>query len=1706
MTRTELAQSVSTPAFARFGLAGVNQNLRQVVRAVLSLSLLACGFASAAVIQFSGGPTTTVADTEIYFSPKTGEVTTGITGDSQFGISNAFGQLALAFNLLPDNSMVVGPNPLDPSILSVARLKTGTLIGPSSVFDNTEYILAESTGFLGNWNDLGTDYFGFLLKDSDGIHYGWANITVLADYNVTLNGFAYETTPNVGILAGASSSVPEASSFILCGLGILAVLCTLRNKARSLAAVAVSAVAISQVSTAQALPGETDPIGKRLMQFRSDYFLSVLPENTAQRGTTREMSVSFGENPFSATSTYSQWNGDDFPAGRQHQMVSGRIVASDHDQAVKIYADGSQIGVNMFGASSANTWFGSVLPRFNRAMPAGNASATVDFIAAAAGDLDRAIDASGNYHDEVVIAYVGSDNNVKLAVLDYSNNIVDIHTGNLTPVPPTVIQIGVAGLNFDPTLMAGVEGPATSNPQTKILPGDNIVAVTVGDFDGDNADEIAVAFVTDAQTLAVQTFRYRAGTNPTISQLGSQTVNPVPQTGVGPALEQGAMAANVTMTAGDFYGAGKDQVAIGFMQWRRDENPFSEFYYGRWAVAPRFVVNVLSASSQNTQLAVNATPGYPTLLSIDAQYLPAVPHQVTISGAPNAWNILNGTWDTFVTADGKIQINLDSSAVVSNLNGPLTLSLSKPVTLPGGSQPLVIDPQNYLYTPPPTAPNVHFSTFDYNIQWTMPKLQLVSGLFKFDPANQFTFSRRELAAVYSMPQFCFEANGPNTPLTCNFSDYPAPYAIATSFYTIDSTSAGAAKFSQDAIIPVYAPTATDYSWNQFTATAGAFRGGTVIGSDGTAIKPPVWQVAVSAGYNSAKAQIYIQELNGTSVNSATAEDITLNAVDNVMRPGIVNFDPWGNSVYLGAPVRFSTSQVHTPITILEEPPKHTAWLDLGQGASIQNINRNDGFTVQFQSSSSQQVNTSSTTISSSTFTSTNTVSAGASVKLDLFGAVKDTTSVQDTAKFSYDYEQNKSAYNSGTASTTYSSLAQTDHDDYIRAQVQDLNVWRYRVYGSKGNSGGSLFYDLTFPGKPHDASGPGLSMDWYNPVHENGNILSYPALPASGLPDDVGPAYTVNGAVPPALSNGVMFGGNGSSYCFGGVDGPQTVTFASVTQATDTVGTSKTNSWDNDTKVATKFKVGDFSGNASWEGDFGKKQSWSSTTSTDNQTSGSTSVIFNVDFGDDTQGYNMLPVVYNSDSGVLKFKQYVDIPTTTSTGDCVAGGKFWTDNYGGAPDPALNLPFRFSYVSYSKSNDTTTWELNTTIQREQMRGFFIEDPNKSELESTDGNDVYTPISSNPPVGSTVRLAARVYNYSVGSANNAINTVVTFSAAPYDEERDNEIACGVPPVPQTGQVCAPSTRIPIGSTTIAQIPSWTNGQNWVEAGYNWTIPADLITKYGATSFRIYVNLTYPQTELVPPQLACLANSAGACPKNMVTNSSDPNWDPTRPGQNNEGWGLISVSAASTTTGVSATAAPIVRRSLKAVSDSLAGVDSADKLRTGLMTVYLGSNVKLRVKAVGELTSFEEQQKALVYDGTDANRKLIAGKMLRGAKTTGSYAWFQWRPQSLGLHPLTLELMEPNDDPKKGDNVAKLSVLVIRNPADVNGDGRVDTRDISMIEKETGKSPATSSCGKACDVNGDGLIGSADLQRVVPFCDHASCQIQESAQSRKKAAKR
>jgi hypothetical protein len=115
-----------------------------------------------------------------------------------------------------------------------AALQRGTKIGPAQIFGGTgvrvgmagrTFYSGSNTAehWTGPWVNNGkgvTDrYLGLKFKINGEYHFGWARISVRAiahrGFYAFLTGYAYETTPNKGLIAGQTSESAHASNMNL---------------------------------------------------------------------------------------------------------------------------------------------------------------------------------------------------------------------------------------------------------------------------------------------------------------------------------------------------------------------------------------------------------------------------------------------------------------------------------------------------------------------------------------------------------------------------------------------------------------------------------------------------------------------------------------------------------------------------------------------------------------------------------------------------------------------------------------------------------------------------------------------------------------------------------------------------------------------------------------------------------------------------------------------------------------------------------------------------------------------------------------------------------------------------------------------------------------------------------------------------------------------------------------------------------------------------------------------------------------------------------------------------------------------------------------------------------------------------------------------------------------------------------------------------
>lgn len=145
----------------------------------------------------------------------------GSTTDVDFtGGATTFGYLGQTFTLVDNGTGL--PSPVSASTAGTAMLATD-FFGISVFFDPPRGDLVfDSTYDFASYEKPTTlaysataSFIGLSVSGADGVHYGFAEFA-----GTLFEGYAFESTPGVGIAATPLSAVPEPASIALLGLGL----------------------------------------------------------------------------------------------------------------------------------------------------------------------------------------------------------------------------------------------------------------------------------------------------------------------------------------------------------------------------------------------------------------------------------------------------------------------------------------------------------------------------------------------------------------------------------------------------------------------------------------------------------------------------------------------------------------------------------------------------------------------------------------------------------------------------------------------------------------------------------------------------------------------------------------------------------------------------------------------------------------------------------------------------------------------------------------------------------------------------------------------------------------------------------------------------------------------------------------------------------------------------------------------------------------------------------------------------------------------------------------------------------------------------------------------------------------------------------------------------------------------------------------------
>jgi hypothetical protein len=425
----------------------------------------------------------------------------------------------------------------------------------------------------------------------------------------------------------------------------------------------------------------------------------------------------------------------------------------------------------------------------------------------------------------------------------------------------------------------------------------------------------------------------------------------------------------------------------------------------------------------------------------------------------------------------------------------------------------------------------------------------------------------------------------------------------------------------------------------------------------------------------------------------------------------------GDNVVLGEPDHWVIEGHRDFSALIAEPPKHIDYIKDNTGSLCElNLSRKGGipgsepsFYTEYENETGLDVKTTDKSGTDYDWGVETEVEVEKDFGIPVIGAVK--TKIEASA--GYDYSNNQEKWNNSYNSITVGTDLKAVNDDYLVYRTKDIHIWRYPVIGEtqvptkpvEDDKKGQLYVQLTIPSDITTKSIEGRVVEWYQPVHENGNIFSYPW--DKDQIENLGEIKT-----------------DPKTYATGDNELTFSVTWKNVTEDGLEVSTEK--KVNVDASISVGGEILNAETQVTVKGHYDK--TWSSLTSSETTNTKSNGITIFKPSLDVDYAYEFSPFIFeNSKLGVLQ----VDYTVNTSG---LSSSKWWSDSdksgYGEKPDLALNLPYRWT------SLNNVDWEFNeSSYNLQMMKGLFFLD--------SDGK----PFGYSIEEGEHVTVQVRVYNYS-----------------------------------------------------------------------------------------------------------------------------------------------------------------------------------------------------------------------------------------------------------------------------------------------------------------------------------------------------------------------
>lgn len=731
----------------------------------------------------------------------------------------------------------------------------------------------------------------------------------------------------------------------------------------------------------------------------------------------------------------------------------------------------------------------------------------------------------------------------------------------------------------------------------------------------------------------------------------------------------------------------------------------------------------------------------------------------------------------------------------------------------------------------------------------------------------------------------------------------------------------------------------------------------------------------------------------------------------------------GTTLYLGWPQHFFIAGLQTYDLVLHEPPKHIDYLP---EEGIVNVTQSDEFLTRVETTGSTERSFEKRKRSDWVLSQSDFSEESLGFGLELFGAAK--AGLTDDSKKSFDqvnfHAYEEAAFTEESVTVTETQVAKAD--DQLVLRHRDIDVWRFPILGrvttEEVPATAASFYEIVVPTDRNDGDGQsprvfvsGRLWPDYQPVHLNGNLLTYPTFTGEFSPADLG-AFVEHARAEDAIlarRNGypdgspnalaetrlptqqLIYPPEGAIQSFTPGSGTEiTIQFAETVTTSTEVSSGGTLRTVEESSQGIELG-GDFAGLFSLGSSSAlgsttiSEESWGSARITESTVSTATQLAIETP-GDVTseRDYRFWPVFYFATDGALKCAHYISLEVNKKV------GSFWADRYDG-PDLALALPERIT-------RSDGDYRLNTALERKKLKGFFLR---RGTVTTGILNDSLpaTPerpgdlLASAPLAGEPVQLQVRVYNLSLPDLANgdrigtaAEDVVVRFEAV--------RLQNGVEEPNRTliGDVVIES--IPPGGMTNAFVV-------WDTSGFAPASPAEL------QQVRVYVTLD--PNDLIPNETHEWRDRY--C--NPLTDSQGrPIDDGLEQGQNNEGFAELSVAARDagpTTAGLNR--AP-VRLAADSLRPDLSKRSSASRNSNRTDAVAVGDSVPVQLRIESARLVRRVCYVRFYATAPGGRPELFAIRKVFGVDARlGTLVGATWRPSAVGCHRIEA-FLDGGDEPE------------------------------------------------------------------------------------------